>query len=107
MPRASARCQGPESFAQEVFDVRRLVELDTHAGQRLAVGAEVERLGVNQNAVVVEQDRFEHLGIREVGRRLGRLDVLELSQIEQQVTILRFTENVSHPIPPEDFWRAK
>jgi hypothetical protein len=44
------------SLAQEVFDVGGLVQVDTDTRQRLAVGAEIQVLGVDQDTVVVEQD---------------------------------------------------
>ena len=52
----------PHPLAQQTLDVRRLVEHGSDGGQRVAVGAEVELLGVDEHAVVVEQDRVEHQG---------------------------------------------
>ena len=50
----------PLAFTQEELDVRGGVEIDADAGERLLVGAEVEMLRVDEDPVVVEQDRVEH-----------------------------------------------
>jgi hypothetical protein len=51
---------GALPLAQEQLDVGGGVELHADAGQRLLVRAEVQVLGVDEDAVVVEQDRVEH-----------------------------------------------
>jgi hypothetical protein len=52
---------GAAALAQEQSDVCRRVQVDADAGQRLLVGAEVEVLGVDENAVVVEEDRVDRV----------------------------------------------
>jgi len=50
---------GASPLAQEQLDVGRRVQVDADTCQRLLVGAEVQVLGVDEDAVVVEQDRVE------------------------------------------------
>jgi hypothetical protein len=50
---------GALSLAQEELDVRGGVQRDADARQRLLVGAEIQVFGVDEDAVVVEQDRVE------------------------------------------------
>jgi hypothetical protein len=51
---------GAPPFTQEQLDVGGGVELDPHARQGLLVRAKVEVFGVDEDAVVVEQDGVEH-----------------------------------------------
>jgi hypothetical protein len=50
---------GALPLAQEELDVRVGVQADTDTRQRLLVGAEIQVLGVDEDAVVVEKDRVE------------------------------------------------
>jgi hypothetical protein len=50
---------GAPPLAQEKLDVRGGVELDADAGQRLPVRLEIEMLRIDENPVVVEQDRVD------------------------------------------------
>ena len=62
---------GAPPLAQEQLDVRGGVEIDPDARQRLLVRAEVEVLGVDEDAVVVEQDRVEHAAVTEAAGASG------------------------------------
>jgi hypothetical protein len=62
-PRAG-EVPGAPPLAQEQVDVRSGVQIDPDACQRLLVRAEVEVFRVDEDAVVVEQDRVERRGRR-------------------------------------------
>jgi hypothetical protein len=53
---------GAPPFTQEQLDIGVGVQLDPDARERLLVGAEVEVLGVDEDTVVVEQDRVDVQG---------------------------------------------
>src|SRR5439155_6311272 len=55
---------GAPPLAQEQVDVGGGVEIDPDARQGFLIRSKVEVLGVNENPVVVEQDRVEHGPLR-------------------------------------------
>ena len=94
----------PHPVAQQAVDVGRLVEHRPDGGApRGWRGSRAARCRRARRRCRTGSRRTSW--VRELRRRWGRLDVVELAQVEQQMTVGRLAEHVRHPVPPEDVAR--